>query len=82
MYDIDTILAEEERVPVVFNGTADKHELPLWLAQVMHEEDYGQISLPHLYGPKFSANLKADPVAASLKRMPYYYELGLRIAHL
>jgi len=51
-FDLEKILTEEERVPVVFKVDTDTYrkgsnqELPFWLARVLEQENYLSYELP------------------------------------
>jgi GINS complex subunit 3 len=58
-------------------------ELPLWLAEPLHEGRIGIVDLPPSFSARVRDQLLADPTAVRLRDLsPFFYETGLRLADL
>jgi hypothetical protein len=59
-----------------------KFNMPLWMAQPLHEERYANVELPQPYGRKFGSAVQAGSKTVLLGRCPYWYEVGIKLASL
>lgn len=97
-YDIDDILAGQERVPCVLRtdldgiGSSDstskvhrnaRWALPYWMADRLNEEDYVDMEAPIVFSKKANRIYAASPESIQLRAIcQYYYQLGLQLGDM
>mmetsp|Transcript_71570 Transcript_71570/g.232671 ORF Transcript_71570/g.232671 Transcript_71570/m.232671 type:complete len:208 (-) Transcript_71570:61-684(-) len=60
-----------------------KVQVPFWLAQSLVRRNTATLELPTIYGAAAQEDLRHDPIVCRLgDKSHYYYEVGLRVAHL
>eukprot|EP00727_Mastigamoeba_balamuthi_P006425 m51a1_g2402 hypothetical protein (206) ;mRNA; f:765464-766349 len=69
------------------HGTSDvapgtRMQVPLWLASALAANGIVTIHQPAHYGARLRGMLTADPCALDLGTVPYFYEVGSRLAEL
>mmetsp|Transcript_81980 Transcript_81980/g.206262 ORF Transcript_81980/g.206262 Transcript_81980/m.206262 type:complete len:207 (-) Transcript_81980:150-770(-) len=60
-----------------------KVNVPFWIAQSLVRRNTAVLELPTIYGTAAQEDLQHDPIVCRLgDKSSYYFEVGLRIAHL
>ena len=58
-------------------------ELPLWLAQRLHERQHTELQMPRRYSEAYRRGLKADPSHMDLRSLcDYYFHIGATMSSL
>jgi len=57
-------------------------ELPLWLARLLQEQNFGDIELPPSFNSRTISSIKADANGLDFSQQPFYYHVGVELATL